>query len=462
MDMAEIPSTFDRSVEPVDGAQPRLNLPKIWQHDYDKGVSLYGAKHDELPLISFGIQIDGGMLLDDPNKVGVANLITDMLMEGTVNKTPVELEEAIDALGSNIRMNTGKQSINLEATTLKRNFGATLALVEEILFEPRWDETEFDRIKRETAESIKRRATVPSSIASNVYNRLIYGDHILANSTIGTVESVQSIELDDLKNYYSANFSANLAKVSIVGDISRSEAVKAFKGLVEGWDVKEVSFPEYKMPIPNKNATVYFVDVPNAKQSEIRIGYLGLARTDPDFFPATVMNMKLGGNFSGDVNLVLREEKGFTYGARTGFSGSKLPGKFTASSGVRSNTTEESVNIFKDLMTAYHDPISDEDLNFTKNVLLKSNARRFETLGALRGMIGNIATYGFPSDYIKDQEESVRNMTVESHNTLAKKLIRPDEMIYLVVGDAATQLEGMKSLGFGDPILLDANGTLAQ
>ena len=247
-----------------------------------------------------------------------------------------------------------------------------------------------------------------------------------------------------------------------MGDISRSEAVKAFKGLVEGWDVKEVSFPEYKMPIPNKNATVYFVDVPNAKQSEIRIGYLGLARTDPDFFPATVMNMKLGGNFSGDVNLVLREEKGFTYGARTGFSGSKLPGKFTASSGVRSNTTEESVNIFKDLMTAYHDPISDEDLNFTKNVLLKSNARRFETLGALRGMIGNIATYGFPSDYIKDQEESVRNMTVESHNTLAKKLIRPDEMIYLVVGDAATQLEGMKSLGFGDPILLDANGTLAQ
>ncbi len=462
MDMAEIPSTFDRSVEPVDGAQPRLNLPKIWQHDYDKGVSLYGAKHDELPLISFGIQIDGGMLLDDPNKVGVANLITDMLMEGTVNKTPVELEEAIDALGSNIRMNTGKQSINVEATTLKRNFGATLALVEEILFEPRWDETEFDRIKRETAESIKRRATVPSSIASNVYNRLIYGDHILANSTIGTVESVQSIELDDLKNYYSANFSANLAKVSIVGDISRSEAVKAFKGLVEGWDVKEVSFPEYKMPIPNKNATVYFVDVPNAKQSEIRIGYLGLARTDPDFFPATVMNMKLGGNFSGDVNLVLREEKGFTYGARTGFSGSKLPGKFTASSGVRSNTTEESVNIFKDLMTAYHDPISDEDLNFTKNVLLKSNARRFETLGALRGMIGNIATYGFPSDYIKDQEESVRDMTVESHNTLAKKLIRPDEMIYLVVGDAATQLEGMKSLGFGDPILLDANGNLAQ
>jgi zinc protease len=458
MDVTEIPSTFDRSVEPTTGPQPRLNLPTIWKHNYKKGISLYGSKHNELPLINFGIQIHGGMLLDDPNKVGVANLVTDMLMEGTANKTPVELEEAIDALGSSIYMYTGKQSIGIEVTTLKRNFLPTLALVEEILFEPRWDETEFDRIKRETAESIKRRAAVPSSIASKVYNKLIYGDHILANSTSGSVESVESIELDDLKNYYTANFSADLVSISIVGDLYRNVAVKAFKGLVDKWKVNEVTFTEYEMPEPDKMAKVYFVDVPNAKQSEIRIGYLGLALTDPDYFPATVMNMKLGGNFSGDVNLVLREEKGFTYGARTRFSGSKFPGKFTASSGVRSNTTEESINIFKDLMTAYCDPIAEEDLDFTKNVLLKSNARRFETLGALRGMISNIATYGFPFDYIKDQEEIVRDMTVESHNELARKFIRPNEMIYLVVGDAATQLDGLKSLGFGDPILLDGDG----
>ena len=113
-------------------------------------------------------------------------------------------------------------------------------------------------------------------------------------------------------------------------------------------------------------------------------------------------------------------------------------------------------------MTAYLEPIAEEDLGFTKNVLLKSNARKFETLGALRGMIDKIATYDLPYDYIKDQEEIVRNMTVESHNALAKKLIRPDEMIYLVVGDAATQLAGLKSLGFGDPILLDADGNFIE
>ena len=462
MNVAQIPSSFDRSIQPKDGPQPRLNLPKVWKHKYDKGISIYGARQDELPLVSFGIEIEGGMLLDSPNKIGVANLVTDLMMEGTANKTPIELEEAIEALGSSINMFTSSQSINIEVNTLKRNFGATLALVEEILIEPRWDVKEFDRIKRETIESIKRRSAVPSSIASNVFNKLNYGGHILSNSTTGTVMSVESIDIDDLKNYVNNNFSANLSTISIVGDISRSEAVNSFKNLVGRLEVKEVSFTDYKMPSPNDKAKAYFVDVPNAKQSEIRIGYLSLSRTDSDFYANTVMNMKLGGNFSGNVNMVLREEKGFTYGARTRFGGSKFPGTFTASSAVRSNTTEESVNIFKEIMTKYSRPINQTDLEFTKNVTLKSNARRFETLGALRGMISDIARYELPFDYIKDNENIVRNMTIESHNELVKKYIRPDEMIYLVVGDAATQLEGMKSLGFGDPILLDTNGNIAR
>ena len=338
-------------------------------------------------------------------------------------------------------------------------FLPTLALVEEILFEPRWDSNEFDRVKRQTAELIKRRSAVPSTIASRVFNKLNYGSHILANTTLGTVESVQSISINDLKNYVNANFSADLGSISIVGDVSRSEAVNAFKNMVNQWDIQKVNFNNYEIPKPNKSAKVYFVDVPNAKQSEIRIGYLGIPRTHEDFYATTVMNMKLGGNFSGDVNMVLREEKGFTYGARTRFSGSKYPGTFIASSAVRSNTTEESVNIFKNLLTNYSNPISEDDLEFTKNVTLKSNARRFETLGALRGMIANIATYDLPFDYIKAEEEQVRGMTIQSHNQLVKKYIRPDEMIYLVIGDAKTQMDGLKSLGYGDPILLNENGS---
>jgi len=458
MNIDQIPSSFDRSIEPIDGPQPGINLPKIWKHEYENGISLYGTNHDELPLVSFGIEIEGGMLLDNPDKIGVANLISDMMMEGTANKTPIELEEAIDDLGSSISTYTSAQAIHIEVNTLKRNFVPTLKIVKEILFEPRWDSKEFDRIKRQTAENIKRRSAVPSSIASRVYNKLNYGDHILSNSTLGTVESVENIELNDLKEYIKTNFSAHLTTICIAGNISKSEAINAFKDLANQWEVKDIEIPNFEIPEPNKKAKVYFVDIPNAKQSEIRIGYLSLARTDPDYFSSTIMNMKLGGNFSGDVNLTLREEKGYTYGARTRFSGTKYPGTFTASSAVRSNTTEESVNIFKDLMNAYLKPINEEDLSFTKNVTLKSNARRFETLGALRGMISDIARYDLPFNYIKKQEDIIRNMTINDHNALAKKYIRPNEMIYLVVGDAKTQLNGMKSLGFGEPILLDKTG----
>ena len=221
-------------------------------------------------------------------------------------------------------------------------------------------------------------------------------------------------------------------------------------------------FPAYELPEPPKKSQVYFVDVPGAKQSEIRIGNLALSRTDKDYYPATVMNMKLGGNFSGNVNLVLREEKGFTYGARTNFSGTEIQGTFTASAAVQSNATEESVTIFKDLMEKYREPISTENLSFTKNVLLKSNARRFETLGALRGMLESIAKYDLPFDYIKDQERIVQNMTIDDHNELARKYINPDMMNYLIVGDATTQLEPLKSLGFGNPILLDAEGNVIK
>lgn len=143
-----------------------------------------------------------------------------------------------------------------------------------------------------------------------------------------------------------------------------------------------------------------------------------MARTDPDYFPATVMNYKLGGSFSGNVNLILREEKGYTYGARTDFDGSKIPGAFSASSSVRTNTTFESVKIFKDKIDKYKEGISQEDLDFTKNALIKSNARRFESQFSLLNMLQNISAYDLPVDYIADEERIIEGMTLEDTNDL--------------------------------------------
>ena len=458
-DLGPLPSGFDRSVEPAKAAPPALTLPETWSHTYGNGLRIYGIRHTELPLVNFSLTLRGGQLLDDPDRVGVANVMTDIMMEGTKRRTPVELEQAIDDLGANITMFTGREAITIQANALATKLPAVYGLFEEILLEPRWDTTEFARVKRETVEAINRQRVSPATVASNVFARLTYGDgHILAQPTFGSAETVGSFTIDDVRRFYERNYSPKVAHITVVGDITKEAAIRLFRPLETKWAAKDVTIPTYELPAPSEAPRLYFVDVPGARQSELRIGHVGLRESDPDYYAATVMNYKLGGAFNGRVNMILREEKGFTYGARTSFTGGTQPGAFVASAGVRSNATTESVQIFRDEITKYREGIPADDLEFTKGALIQSNALRFETLGALGGMLNDMATYGWPADYIRRQEQVVRAMTVEQHRALAQRLIHPNQLLYLVVGDAATQLEALRALGLGDPILLDVTG----
>jgi len=414
-------------------------------------------------LVDFQIAIKGGMLLDDINKVGVANLVGRMMTQGTKNKTPLELEQAIDELGANINVYATDESVVLQANCLSLKFDETFNLVEEILFEPRWDKKEFDRMKNEIIESIKRNKTSASATASNVFQKLVYGDNnILSKNIVGTEESVTAITLDELKNYYKKYFAPQLSSVTIAGNVSENDAMDVFKSLADKWQKIDVKIPELPAPKTLSSSTCYFIDFPGARQSEIRIGSSGPAYTDTDYFKATVMNYKLGGSFNGVVNMILREEKGYTYGARTNFAGTEFPGYFVASAGVQSNATLESAQIFRDEMNKYRDGVSVEDLDFTKNAMIKSNALRFETIGALRGILSQIAKYNLPFDYVQDQEKQIQDMTLDEHKNIAQKYIHTDKMIYLIAGDAATQLEKVKELGLGDPILLDKDGNIVK
>lgn len=459
----KIKSDFDRSKIPALGPDPALKTPEVWSNELSNGLKIYGIEQNELPLVDFQINIKGGMLLDDKNKIGISNLLAKMLMQGTKSKTPVELEEAIDDLGSRINVYSTNESIVIQANCLSSKFDETFNLAKEILFEPRWDEKEFERVKNETIENIKRNKTSAAATASNVFQKLVYGENnILSNDLMGTEKSVSAITLDDLKNYYKNNFAPQITNIVIAGNANENNAVDKFKSLEENWNKHEVNFPEVPTPAPLKASVCYFIDFPGARQSEIRIGSLGPAFTDPDFFKAIIMNYKLGGSFNGIVNMILREEKGYTYGARTNFSGTEYPGYFVASAGVQSNATLESVQIFRDEMNKYRNGISAEDLDFTKNALIKSNALRFETLAALRGMLTQIAKYNLPFDYVIDQEKQVYEMTLDEHKQLAQKFIQPDRMIYLIAGDKATQMDKLKELGFGDPILLDKEGNVVK
>lgn len=457
--ISKTPSNFDRSVEPSQGISPKLNIPSSWTTTLGNGMKVYGIEQNEIPTVNFSLVMEGGHLLDDINKNGVANLMTDIMMEGTANKTPLELEEEIEMLGARINMYTTRESIVISANCLVRNFDETLALVEEILLEPRWDEEEFSRIKIKTINEIKRSDANPNVVAGRVYNKILYGEnHIFSYPISGTVASVEAITIEDLKTFYYKNFSPSISNFHIVGAITELDSKNNLASIGKKWAAKEVVIPSYLAENNRDKASLYFVDIPGAKQSVLNIGYISMARTDKDFYSAEVMNYKLGGSFSGNVNLILREEKGYTYGARTGFNGSKIKGTFKASSSVRTNTTGESVSIFKEQIADYKNGISQEDLDFTKNAMIKSNARRFETQFSLLGMLQEMSTYNLPVDYIAKEEALISAMTLEQHKDLANKYLDESKMAYVIIGDAATQFSQFKDMGFDEVMLMSKEG----
>jgi zinc protease len=239
-----------------------------------------------------------------------------------------------------------------------------------------------------------------------------------------------------------------------VGNVDQARVKAALSDLSIKWKAKDVVIPEIKVPGAPAKSQIYFVDVPGAKQSVIAIGTPSLPRTDPDFYPATVANYKLGGSFNGIFNLILREEKGFTYGARSNISGSKNYGTFIASSRVRTNSTLESVTIFKTEMEKYRKNISREYIDFTRSSLMKSNALRFETLGNLLSMLNTMTSFDLPDDFIKREEKFVKDLTIEKQLALVNKYIDPSRMYYVVVGDAKTQLDELEKVGLGKPIMV--------
>ncbi len=451
------PSSFDRSKEPAYGDSPELTIPEVWRETLDSGLEIYGIENDEVPLVQFEMNIRGGLLLEDINKVGVSNLLAQLMTKGTATKTVAQLEDAIERLGATIYAYADKERVVIGGNTLAKNYDKTIALVQEILLQPRWDEKEFKLLKQSIQSQLEQQQASPNSIAAIQFDKLIYGENtILAQNNLGSPSSLKQITLEDLKNYYNAYMSPSITKLKVVGAVSKDQATQALAGINKNWEVKKVEIPAMEVPNAPEKSNVYFYDVPDAKQSVLRFGYPALAATDDDYYPVQVMNYRLGGGgFASELTQQLREGKGYTYGIGSGFSGSQLKGPFTISSGVRSNVTYESSALIKDILKNYGENFDTEDLEVTKSFLLKSGARSFETIGAKLNMLDNIATLNAPVDYAKQRQDIVVNMTVKDIKELSKEYLNPDQMIYLVVGDKKTQMKKLEQLGYGTPVLLN-------
>jgi zinc protease len=453
--IVKTPSEFDRTIEPPAGTAPEVNAPKVWKATLTNGIQVYGIENKELPVVEMRLVINGGILQDETELPGVAGMVASVLPQGTKNKTPEELEEEIQLLGSSINVSAGREEMSVFVSSLSRNFEKTTGLMKEILLEPRWDSLEFSLAQSRTKNAILQGEAQPGVVASLLFSKLLYGkDNIFGYNSRGTKESIDRITLNDLKTYYTDNFSPSVTRVLVAGNVTQEQVLAALKTLETEWQPKDVTLNSYPIPQGPEKSQIYFVDIPGSRQSVIYAGYIALARSNPDYIKADFVNYKLGGAFSSILNMILREEKGFTYGASSFFQEMKTNAPFIAATSVRTDATFESLKIMKDEMAKYRNGVSEEDLQFIKNAMNLSNALRFETNGALVGMLSTMSKYGFPDDFIKQDENVITNMTVAEHKAITDKYINPDKMIYVIVGDATTQVKPLEKLGFGKPVLV--------
>lgn len=439
------PSKYDRS-EPPFGELPVFKSPDIWKGELANGMDLYGIENTEVPLIQFDITIPGGQLLDPEGKEGVASLFSDVMMQGTATKTPADLEEAIGLLGASIYMYSSDEDFHIAGSCLTKNFDETIKLVKEIILEPRWDEKEFNRLKQALETNLKGREANPNAIASNVYSQLLYGeDNRYGIPSSGTLESTKNITMEDMKAYYK-NLAPSQATFHIAGDVDKDKTVAALQPLNE-WKGEAVSIPETDIKANDTAGKLYFVDVPDAKQSVLYIGKLALSGKDENANNLDFANEILGGGSSGRLFQTLRIGKGYTYGAYSNISEANVISPFTIRTSVRANATLKSLEIIKDMVKDYENSFTENEVELTKNKILKGNTRAYESLGAQLGILKRMSKYDRAEDYLDKNQEELINMTLQDYKSIINKYMNEEDLTYLVVGDKATQFEEVKKLG---------------
>jgi zinc protease len=451
------PSKYDRS-EPPFGELPLIKMPAIWQASLDNNVPVYGIETTEIPLVSFDVILDGGVWLDPDGKAGTAHLLANLMNEGTATRTAAEFEQAVGLLGSGISVSARGDEIRIRATSLARNFEPTVDLIAELLSAPRFEQSDFERVKSAALTSIKGREANSSTIAALNFNRLIYGpDHPMGRPGNGTLASVESITLQDVSAFYQVMLGAG-TRIHIAGDVDEPRAKTALNDLAAAVREKDSGPQEFEIPAQSSAGKVFFIDVPGSKQSVINVGQLTLSSTDPDSNKLTFTNEKLGGGISGDLAQVLRIEKGYTYGAYSSVSQGRVAQPFRVATSVRANATGASLDVIRQMLRDYGRDFSDADVETTRQKLVKENTRAFESLNAKLGTLQSISKYGKSLTYVEDAQQELLEMPLEEYKRVAADYLSDEGNIYLIVGDRETQLEAVKAFAGGEVIELDIYG----
>jgi zinc protease len=451
----------DRSAAPKLMPTPSFHVPAVSLSTLGNGLKLLVVERREVPKVAAALLVKRGATAEPAERTGLASMTADMLEEGTATRTSLQIEAELDRLGSHLSAGGSREWSVVSLDCLKRHLPESLELMADVLLHPSFPGEELERLRKQRLDGILQERASPGAIAGKALRKALFGgSHPYGWPVAGEESSVREMQREELEGFYLRHYAPGESALIVVGDVSLEEAESLAERAVGSWSID--SFGEAKVPpVAPPSRTTYFVDRPGAAQSEVRLAMLAPPRSTPDHHVLEVLNTVLGGGFSGRLNLNLREDKGYTYGAfssiRYGIVQSVLLGSAPVESSVTKEAILEMLREFEDLHR-WRRPVTQEELAHAKENLVRGFAQRFETLSQIAGEVAELEGYDRDPAELREYTERVESVTLESLEEAARKHLDSTRSILVVVGDKTRVGEGLLSLELGPVVRLDEDG----
>ena len=448
----------DRSTLPSVGPDPEFRFPTLTRATLDNGLHSVTAEHRGAPVVSLSLLIPAGSATDPPGALGLAAFTADLLDEGCGDRSGIELHEALSRIGGHLGTEVTSDATTLSLTLLSRHLRRGMALLAEIASRPRFVPVDVARVRDLRLTRFRQMRQSPSAMADRVFLESLYGAHPYGHLAIGTEATLAGLGVDAVTDFHRARYRPGTWTVVAVGDCAETElgdaAAEMFGELesAAGPTVAEAAAPVDR-PVPAVGARMVFVPREAAVQSEIRIGHVGVARRSPDYHPLLVLNTVLGGQFVSRINSNLREAKGYTYGARSGFDCRLAPGPFSVAASVQTAATadaiREAVSEIGDIRGSR--PVTEAELGLARAALTRGFPRSFETAAQVARGALRLSLHGLPDDTFTRFVPRIAAVDIETVTRVASTHLRPDELLAVVVGSRPDVIDSLGTLGFGAP-----------
>lgn len=422
---------------PPAGAPRPYRFPDFARHQLPNGLGVWLVPLPERELVSVHLMTDAGAAAEEEPMAGVAALTAQLLVTGTRRLDAAAFAETTERLGIEVSSESSWDSARAGFTALGGKLEDGLALLAEMLRAPRFDEGEFDRLKAERLNDILQARADPGRLADESFLREVYAPDVpYGRLSAGTPESVESLTVETVRDYHASRYAPNVADIVVAGAMEPDAALGAIERHLGDWSGTGPGHRTFE-PRQRGGRRVVLVDRPGSVQSELRVGHLGIDRHHPRYFPAMVMAALLGGVFGSRLNRRLREELGYTYGARCSFDPRRASGPFTASAAVQTEVTVDAIRELLGQLARIRDAAPDADeLDDVRNFLVGVFPLRFETTSGIAAALEPLAIYDLPDDYWHAYRSHLEAVSAEDVLAAARELVRPQEALVLLTGDA--------------------------